>query len=67
MVLAGFLAGEGLRFFAGMEGRREGMAGLARNAAVAAVDEGEGTQRGTIVGTIGEDRGLHKEGLDFGV
>jgi hypothetical protein len=38
----------------------------AKNAAVAAVDEGEGTQRGTIVEAIGGHGSLQKEGLDFG-
>ncbi len=65
-VLAGGLAGEGLRFLAGVEGAEGGMAGLARNAAVAAVDEGERTQRGTVLGAIGHGS-LQKEDLDFGI
>ena len=42
------------------------MAGLAWNAAVAAVDEGERTQRGTVLGAIGHGS-LQKEDLDFGI
>ena len=42
------------------------MADAAGNAAVAAVDEGERTQRGTVVGAIGGHGGLQKERLDLG-
>jgi hypothetical protein len=42
----GFLAGESLRFFAGVEGTKIRMANAARHAAAAAVDKGEGTRRG---------------------
>jgi hypothetical protein len=39
----------------------------ARNAAVAAVDKGERTQRGAVVGAIGGHGSLQKERLDFGI
>jgi hypothetical protein len=52
-VLAGALASEGLRFLACVEGAEMRMAGLAGNAAVAAVDEGERTQIGTVLGAVG--------------
>ncbi len=64
-VLAGLLASQGLRFLAGVEGAEIRMAGLAGNAAVAAVDKGEGTQRGTVLGAIGHGS-LQKERLDLG-
>ena len=48
-ICAGYFAGEGLGFLAGMIGAEPGMV-LARDAATAAVREGEGTQRGTIGG-----------------
>src|SRR6266852_3799064 len=49
-----------------LKGAEIGMAGLARNAAVAAVDKGEGTQRGTVLGAIGGHGSLQKERLDLG-
>jgi hypothetical protein len=52
-LLGGLLASEGLRFFAGVEGTEIRMIGAARHAAAAGVDEGERTQRGTVVGAIG--------------
>src|SRR5229473_4732677 len=61
-VLAGFPAGEGLRFLAGVEGAEIGIAGLAWK--VAAVDEGERTQRGTVLGAIGHGS-LQKERFRF--
>jgi hypothetical protein len=64
-VFAGFLASEGLRFLAGVEGT-VGMAGLARNTAVAAVDEREGTQRATLLGVIGHGSSPERR-LDFGI
>src|SRR5467141_1808676 len=44
-----------------------GMAELAGNAAVAAVDKHERTQRGTVLGAIGGHGDLQKERLDFGI
>ena len=49
-VLAGFLAGKVLCLLAGVEGAEIGMAELAGNAAVAAVNKHERTQRGTVLG-----------------
>src|SRR5258708_40346873 len=63
-VLAGGLASKGLCILAGVEGAEIRMAELARNAAVAAVDKGEGTQRGTVLGAIGGHESLQKERLD---
>ena len=47
-ILAGFLAREGLRFLAGMEGTEVRMAGATGHAALAAIGEGESTQAGTV-------------------
>ncbi len=66
-VLAGFLAGKFLCLLAGMEGAEIGMAELAGNTAVAAVDKHERTQRGTVLGAIGGHGSLQKERLDFGI
>ncbi len=65
-VLAGGLASKGLCVLAGVEGAEIRVVGAAGNAAVAAVDKGEGTQRGTVVGAIGHGS-LQKERLDFGI
>ena len=66
-ILAGGLAGEGLCFLTGVEGAEVRMAELAGNAAVAAVDKHERTQRGTVLGVIGGHGSLQKERLDFGI
>ncbi len=66
-ILAGGLASEGLRFLAGVERAEVRMVGAAGNAAVAAVDKHERTQRGTVLGAIGGHGSLQKEGLDFGI
>jgi hypothetical protein len=66
-LLAGGLASEGLRFLANVERAEVRMVDAARNAAVAAVDEHEGTQRGTVLGAIGGHGSLQKERLDFGI
>ena len=65
-VLAGGLASKGLCIFAGVERAEIRMAEVARNAAVAAVDKHERTQRGTILGAIGGHGSLQKERLDLG-
>ncbi len=49
-----------------MEGAEVGMADAAGSAAVAAVDKGEGTQRGTVLGVMGGHGSLQKERLDLG-
>src|ERR1700719_3221161 len=59
-ILAGFLAGEGLRVLAGVERAEVRMVG-ARGAALAAVGKGERTQRGTDVGAMGGHGSLQKE------
>ncbi len=66
-LLAGLLASEGLRFLAGVERAEIRMVGAAGNAAVAAVDKHERTQRGTVLGAIGGHGSLQKERLDFGI
>ena len=66
-VLAGGLASKGLRVLAGVEGAEIRMVDAAGNAAVAAVDKGERTQRGTVLGAIGGHGSLQKERLDFGI
>src|SRR5256885_3874830 len=65
-VLGSFLAGEGLRFFAGVKGTEIGMAGASRHAAAAGVGEGGGTQRGTVVGASGGHGVSRKKILVFG-
>ena len=47
-----------LRLLAGVEAAKLRMAGLARNAAAAAVGEGEGTQRGAVFRAKGRHRSL---------
>jgi len=47
-VPAGLFADEGLGVFAGVEGAEVGMAVAARQAALAAIDKGEGAERGTV-------------------
>ena len=59
-ILAGGLASKGLRVLAGVERAEIGMVGAARNAAAAAIDEGERTQVGTVLGAIGHGS-LQKE------
>jgi len=59
-ILAGLLASEGLRFLSGVERAEIGMVGVAGNAAAAAIDEGERTQIGTVLGAIGHGS-LQKE------
>src|ERR1700719_932750 len=59
-ILAGFLAGEGLRVLAGVERAEVRMVG-AGSAAVAAVGKGERTQRDTDVGAMGGHGSLQKE------
>jgi hypothetical protein len=66
-ILAGFVAGQGLRFLAGVEGAEVRMADATGNAALAAVGEHESTQRGTVLGAIGGHGSLQKEDLDFGI
>jgi hypothetical protein len=66
-VLAGTLASEGLRFLASVEGAEIRIAGLPRNAAVAAVNKHERTQRRTVLGVVGGHGSLQKERLDFGI
>src|SRR4029077_12652218 len=66
-IFAGLLAGEGLCFFAGVEGAEIRIAGLPGNAAVAAVNKHERTQIGTVLGVIGGHGSLQKERLDFGI
>lgn len=65
-VLAGGFASKGLRFLASMEGAEVGMAVAARHAALAAIGEGESTQRGTNVGAVCGHGSLQKKDLDFG-
>ena len=50
-----------------LKGAEIGMAELAGNAAVAAIDKHERTQRGTVLGAIGGHGSLQKERLDFGI
>jgi hypothetical protein len=45
----------------GAEGAEVRIAGLSGNAALAAVDEGEGTQRGTVFGANGGHRVSRKK------
>src|SRR5271155_4816428 len=72
-VFAGFLASEGLRLLAGVEGADMGMAVAARSAAAAAIDECERTQgravlctcdRRAVNGAVRGHGSLQKE--DFG-
>jgi len=65
-LLAGGLASKGLRILAGVEGAEIRVAELTRNAAAAAVDKHERTQRGTVLGAIGGHGSLQKERLDLG-
>ena len=65
-VLAGGFASKGLCILAGVERAEIGMAELAGNAAAAAVDEHERTQRVTVLGAIGGHGSLQKERLDLG-
>ena len=60
-ILAGFLASEGLRFLAGVEGAEMGMAVAARRAAAAAIGERERTQGRAVLGVIGGHGSLQKE------
>ncbi len=64
-VLAGALASKGLCFLAGVERTQIRMVDAAGNAAFAAVDKHERTQRGTVLGAIGHGS-LQKERLDLG-
>ena len=52
MYVAGGLAGEGLRFLAGMEGAEVGIVDGAGDAALAAVDKQERTQGRAVLGAI---------------
>ena len=58
-------------FLAGVDGRgfsleSGGKTAAVQSAAVAAVDKGEGTQRGTVLGVMGGHGSLQKERLDLG-
>ena len=64
-ILAGFFAREDLRVLASVE-RAEVRMVCAGSTALAAVGEGERTQRGTNVGAIGGHRSLQKEDLILG-
>lgn len=64
-VLAGSLAGKGLRFFAGVEGAEIRMAVAARKAALAAIGERESTQGRAVLGVICRHRILQKERFEI--
>ena len=65
-VLAGFLASEGLRFLAGVEGAEMRMAVAAWTAAVAATSKRERTQGRAVLCTISGHGSLQKEKIwDF--
>jgi hypothetical protein len=51
----------------GAEGAEVRIAGLSGNAALAAVDEGERTQRGTVLGAIGGHGSSPERKIRFGV
>jgi len=63
-VFAGFFAGESLGFLASMAGAERGMARTARDAATAAVGEGEGTEGRAVRGTNSGHGSLQKEIFD---
>lgn len=64
-IAAGLLGGGGLGFLAGVKRTEVRMVGAARGEALAAIGEGERTQRGTVLGAIGRHRDLQTKEIGF--